>query len=279
MRLFLPVYGALLCAGAAALAQDPTTPTALGALKLLPKGEAQRLARIEAKEGKPAPERWHILVQDPKEQTGVHEYVIAGDELVASRSVSQFAESLKEADIIGSDVIKIDSDKVSKIAQQYALANNVTVATMNYELLREGDGAAPLWKISCMDETGKSVGAVVVTASKGTVVSHDGFPIVPATTVASQKLVAEADAAVGDAEPDASAEIADETAPATVPVTATTKNDSTADKPASTPKKKTATRSRSHRSDDDDNDGRPSFFRRAGGKLQRFFTGKDTISR
>ena len=44
--------------------------TALDALKLIPKDAAKRLARIEAREGTPAPERWYLLVHDPAEQRG-----------------------------------------------------------------------------------------------------------------------------------------------------------------------------------------------------------------
>jgi len=38
--------------------------TALEAMKLLPKGEARKLARIEAREGTPEPERWYLLTHD-----------------------------------------------------------------------------------------------------------------------------------------------------------------------------------------------------------------------
>jgi hypothetical protein len=258
----------------------------LEALKLLPKGEAKRVARIEAREGKPAPSRWHLLVHAPEEATGVREYVIAGDEIVASRNVSQFAESLKESDVVGAEAIRIDSDKASKLAQQYALANNATVAVMDYELMREGDGAAPLWKISCLDESGKTVGTLVLTASKGTVVSHDGFPIEPVAM--QEKLTVEAAELVGDgekAEADGMTAAATATTAAVAATAATASSGVTTDKPAATPtpkKKKTSTTStktRSRSSEDEDRPRAPRFFRRAGGKLQKFFTGKDTISR
>lgn len=280
MRSLLPVLGALLCAGATLLAQAPATPTALEALKLVPKDEAGRLARIEARDGKPAPDRWHFLVHDPEEPTGVREYVIAGDEIVATRSVSQFVEALKEADIIGAEAIRIDSDKASKLAQQYALASNATVAAMDYALIREGDGAAPLWKITCLDESGTAVGSLVVTASKGTIVSHDGFPIEPAE--GQEKLTVEATEIVGDGKSDETGAMGTAAtaaaAGAAVTKAATASSGATADQPAATPKKKTSTKKKRN-SDDDRPRGAPRFFRRAGGKLQKFFTGRDTISR
>jgi hypothetical protein len=275
MRSLLPVFGALLCAGASVFALETTKPTALEAIKLLPKGEAQRVARIEARDGKPVPDRWHILVHDPSENTGVREYIIAGDEIVASRNASQFAEALEESDIIGTETIRIDSDKASKLAQQYAFANNSAVAAINYELIREGMGAAPLWKINCLDESGMPVGSLVLTATKGTVVSHEGFPIEPVAS--TEKLTVEADTVVGDA---SSAEMSDtaDNPPTGGQSKAAATSGATAQKTSTAPKKKTSTNSRSRESGDSA-EGSPRFFRRAGGKLQRFFTGRDTISR
>lgn len=260
MRTFLAVLTTCLCVGATAFSQ-PDGLTALTALKLLPKGAEKRVARIEARDGTPAPGRWHILVYDPKEESGVHEYVIAAGEVVASRSVSQFAEKLAAEDVITS-AVKIDSDQAARVAQQYALANNVNVATLNYELGKEGVGASPLWKITCLDESNRDLGSITLTASRGTVVSHEGFPVEP--VVVAEKLQVQASSQIAYADvPD------DENAPAI----AEEDSETAAATPAPVTKKNRS-RSRSRSREDD-----PSFFRRAGGKLQKFFTGRDTISR
>ena len=171
--LFLLLTSAHLCA------ETEPANSALAALRLLPRGEAKRLARIEAREGTPVPERWYFIVHDPKAESGVHEYVVAGGEIVASRDVSQFAESLRAEDVFGGDALKINSDRAAKLAQQYALANNMTVAAMQYELKKEGAAAVPLWNVTCLDEEGKELGHLVVSAGKGTVVSHEGFAAEP----------------------------------------------------------------------------------------------------
>ena len=145
------------------------------------------MARIEAREGTPVPDRWYVLVNDPKDENGLHEYVVAGGEVVASRSVSQFAEVLKPGDVFGGEPLRVDSDRVAKIAREYAAANNVTISSMNYELKKDGTGAALLWNVTCLDEAGKEMGRVYVTANKGTVVSHDGFTAEPAG-IATEKL-------------------------------------------------------------------------------------------
>lgn len=194
MRFFFLALSLLLLPSAPMHAQGEPSSSALGALKLLPRGESKRLARIEAREGTPVPERWHFIVHDPKSAEGVHEYVVAAGEIVASREVSQFVESIRPADVFGSDALKVNSDRAARIAQLYAHANNVTVAAMHYELKKQGAAAAPLWTVTCLDDAGAEIGRVVISAGKGNVVAHPGFtvepppPVVPVTPAATPSL-------------------------------------------------------------------------------------------
>lgn len=177
MRPSFPALIVLAASAASLYAQNATT--ALGAIKLLPKGDLKRIARIEAREGNPTPERWYILVHNPSDATGLHEYVVAGGELVASRTLSQFAEGLRAEEVIGTEALRVDSDKAGRLAQQYALANNVVPATLNYQLRKDADDGIPVWNVTCMDAAGKALGGVVVAANKGSVLSHTGFTVEP----------------------------------------------------------------------------------------------------
>jgi hypothetical protein len=113
----------------------------------------------------------------------LREYVVAGGEIVASREVSQFAESVRSEDVIGSDSLKINSDQVGKIAEQYANANNQSVARMHYELKKEGAAATPLWTVTCIDTAGTEIGRLVISAGRGLVISHQGFHATPPSAV------------------------------------------------------------------------------------------------
>ena len=168
----------LLAASSASLPAQNTT-TALSAIKLLSKDEAKRIARIEARDGNPVPERWYILVQDPSEETGLHEFVVSGGRIVASRSLSQFAEGLKPEEVLGSEGVKVDSDRAVSVAQRYAAANSVVPATFNYELRKDADDGTPVWNVTCVDASGKPLGGVVLAATKGAVLSHSGFAVEP----------------------------------------------------------------------------------------------------
>lgn len=152
-------------------------PSAFKALKVVPKEDVNKLARIEAQGGTPVPERWHFLVHSPESQTGIKEYVVAGGELVATREVSQFAETLTEEDVIGDIALKVDSGKLVDLTKKYAAANKVAVATVNYQLIKIE--AEPIWRVNCLDESGTVNGTLVVTAAKGEVLSHEGFAVEP----------------------------------------------------------------------------------------------------
>ena len=240
----LALASTLFAFSAAAIGAE--SATALAALRLLPKGESKNLARIEGIEGTPAPERWHILVHDKDAENGLREYVIAGGTVVASRTLSQFAPSLAETDVIRAENIKFDSPRAAQLAQDYAMANNMMPASINYRLCKQGAGAAPLWRVTCLDEEGRELGMLVLTADKGNVVSHDGFAFTPAS--ANPELFT----------PETTSQIAGE--------------DSPKDGVAAPTKSKPRTKRRKPKEE-------PGIFRRIGGKMQKFFTGKDTISR
>ena len=154
--------------------------TALDAVKLLPKEQRARVARIEARDGTPEPDRWYILVSDPAAENGLKEFVVADGAIVAGRGISQFAESLTPAQVIG-DTVRFNSDRAAQIAQQFAQVNGVTVATIAYQLRKDGPTAIPMWRLTCFDAAGREAGSLTVTATKGWVISHQGFALEPAS--------------------------------------------------------------------------------------------------
>ena len=168
--------------------------SALEALKLLPPEKAGSLARIEGREGAPGPERWHLIVYDPTQENAVQEFVVAGNKIVATRSLSQFADTLKPEDVIGSGNIKVDSNQAFRVVQAYARTNIVNVGSMNYQLTKQDAQSAPVWKIKCISEKGQNVGLIVVAADDGRVISHEGFksdPNAGGSALALQKNVPE----------------------------------------------------------------------------------------
>jgi hypothetical protein len=170
--------------GAAGLAlADP--PTALNALKLIPKEAVPQLTTIEGFGGKPEPDRWNFLAQDPTEESGVHEYVVASGKVLASRTVSQFAEELHADDVVGGDAIKIDSDRAAHIADTYAEASQQKVRAFNFELKKSPEGA--IWLVTCVGMDGAAIGKVTINAAKGNVVGHEGFTAEPGAAALAER--------------------------------------------------------------------------------------------
>ncbi len=273
MPTILPVLFAMLCLALAGKAQEPPT-TALGAVKLLPPDAAARIARIEAHDGQPAPERWHLLVHDPAAPAGLREYVIAGGEIVASRTVSQFADGLGPGEVFGA-LAQVDSDRVIRLAQQYAQANGAALATLDLELKKDGEHAAPLWRARCLDAAGRELGQLVLSATKGTVLSHDGFAADPKPERADKKQTAVVHAQ---------------------PVMETKREEKKPERPRPKPREEARTRppeepavpvrqaipveaNPAPAADAPPAEGRPGFFRRAGGTVQKVFTGRDPAVR
>ena len=166
-----------LCAITVAARADNT---ALAALKLLPKDTAKRLARIEARDGRPQPERWYLLVHDPAVPSGMREIVVTGGKLAASRTLSQFADSLHPADVVGAASVRVDSDAIVRLVASFVVANGARFGALSYELGKDIPTGVPHWRVTVLDPKGVQVGVLVIDASKGTVLTHDGFEKEPA---------------------------------------------------------------------------------------------------
>ena len=167
----------LFAALPAALGEQAVTVQA--ALKLLPPNQAKNVVRIEAREGTLAPESWYILVYDASDENGLREFAVSGKKITASRTLSQFLDGIKPEDVVGAKLVKIDSDELIRRVQQYIEANKLAVGKINYTMFREAPTQPPVWKLSCLDVTGKKIAEMVVNARTGNIVSHDGFALAP----------------------------------------------------------------------------------------------------
>jgi hypothetical protein len=229
--------------GAMVVAAEPVG--AFQACKALPKAQQRAIARISGKGGKPLPEIWTIVVHEPKAQNGLREYTVTAGTVVATRGVSDLAQRLTPGDVVGLTGIKFDATQVAELAAAYAEANKLTPASLNYDLRKEGEDAAPLWKITALDEAGTTLGELVVTANTGALITQTGFSQSPEqkdlTTVAETEPADQAD----DEKPE-----------------------------------KGATRGSAKSSGSSSRSGKkPDTFHRIGGHLQKFFTGKNTIGK
>ncbi len=179
MRILAASLSLIVLAGASARAASAFT-----ALQLLTPDQARNVAVIAGRDGTPEPERWHFIVHDPKAENGLRELVVTGANKTADRTVSQFAESLTQGDVINPDAMKVDSSQVAQLARDFGAVNNFSVSAMHFELRKSGPEAVPLWTVTCLDVGGAELGKLIVSATRGTVILHPGFPKEPATNPA-----------------------------------------------------------------------------------------------
>ena len=189
-------------ANAAAAAPDTT---ALGALALLPKDVAARVARVEGPDGHPFPDRWYVLVHEPAFPTGLREFVICEGKAVANRALSQFADRITAEEVIGSAGVKLNSPEAAGIAAQFALHNSQLIGSIRYELLKMNGVVA--WRLTCTGQNGSLLGTIVLNATTGTLLSHDGFAKSPVPVDTAEVAATErsADADEPEEEPQTSA--------------------------------------------------------------------------
>jgi hypothetical protein len=185
LLLFLTVCHAAFAQRGQLPAVEPNS--AIAAIRLLPKDAQKNLARIEARDGNPWPTRWYLLVHDAAEVRGLREFVVADGELKAGRSLSQFADGLTKAEVVGGDAVKLNSDDAVGFAAKFALANGVRLGTVNYELAKTGTPPAAAWRLTCYDPEGKLLGSVTLHATRKSFISQEGFAAVPPELVISQK--------------------------------------------------------------------------------------------
>jgi hypothetical protein len=174
MRILLVCFCALLFGS-----MQGSAASAIDALKNLAPDQLMNLAMIAARDGTPEPERWHVLVYDSTSETGLREIVVGGGKKTSERSFSQFAARLTAADVLGPDSLRMDSDRVARLALQFGATNRMPVSALHFDLRKSSPDGAPLWTVTCMDAAGNELGKIVVSASSGAVLIHPGFPTSP----------------------------------------------------------------------------------------------------
>lgn len=180
MRVFLLIL--FLSGSASAAAAKPLS--AFEAMKLLPMEDAKRLALIVGCEGEPTPARWHFLVYDEKAENGYREYVVADQKLIMQREFSQFATEIRAADALADQPIEWDSSQIEEITRGYVLANKSEVHAVNYELRKAATEETAVWKVLCMNKEREPIGSLVISATEGKVLAHQGFPQEPSAMMA-----------------------------------------------------------------------------------------------
>jgi hypothetical protein len=180
----LPLFATILVVSqSAALPQlvppQPDSNSALGALSILPPEYQGYVVKVSADNGDPGPPQWYVLAYRGDPEGGLFSITIANSEIVQEKPSLNLGELFRNPSPIAIERMTIDSPAAFDIAQQFAAANDRTLATVSYVLQQTGADSAPVWQIWCYDRGGRYFGYLEIVATNGTVISNDGLPRAP----------------------------------------------------------------------------------------------------
>jgi hypothetical protein len=167
---------ALLLCAPAALAQE--RPTAYQALRVvgtqLNRELVNHVISVTGTDGNPQPEKWTILLDDPKARGGVREVEVADGKVVSERTPMREAVAGSLGGSIDTAKLNLDSSGAYTIAQQTAAGSHVTFSGADY-LLHVDDRGNPVWQVTLHRENGEPAGMIAIGANHGTITRTEGL--------------------------------------------------------------------------------------------------------
>jgi hypothetical protein len=124
--------------------------------------------------GTPQPEKWKILVDDPRARGGVREVEIADGRVASERTPVRSVAGSSEGATINTTHLNLDSSGAYAVASHTAEKSNTRFATVSYTL-RTDERGDPVWIITLANESARPVGTIYIGANRGNVTRTEGM--------------------------------------------------------------------------------------------------------
>ena len=148
---------------------NPTAYTALHAMaKILGRDSLDRVVEVTGREGAPQPHLWKIVL---KEGTGSREVDVEDGLITAQRPLTRppaYASAIRLSDL------NLDSSGAFDATDAQARKVKLRFDSLNYGLRVSEATGKPVWNIELISKEGTGVGTIRVAAHDGTVISTDG---------------------------------------------------------------------------------------------------------
>ncbi len=171
-----------------AVATAATAETAYRALEVIKaaKGDAVLDQLIEARgeSGTPQPQSWTIVMIDSTARGGVREFVIADGAIRSERTPVRGYSGQAGLPPINFSRLNLDSDGAFTVAEKEATGERVGFNTVDYTLSTDLSTGSPQWVVRLFDYMGAPVGTLEVSAENGKLVQ--GLRIDPDARVADR---------------------------------------------------------------------------------------------
>jgi len=165
-----PLLGLLLLP-LSGVAQD----TAYQALRALSAERDQAVLKqvieVKGRNGSPQPQVWTIVLDDPQARGGVREIEVARGRIVSEKTpVKAYSGVAAKMDF---QKLNLDSQGAFTVAEEEARRERISFDSVDYILRREDTANAPIWVLQLTDTTQRGVGTVTIAADTGTVLARD----------------------------------------------------------------------------------------------------------
>ena len=155
--------------------------TAYAALRTVGSSRGEKvLSQVVAVSGEGSgaqPTRWKIWIDDPAARGGVRELEVSGNQITSERTPvkSEWADG-KTMDLAH---LNLDSDGAYQVATQEARAKGIEFSKIQFQLAVDGDTGKPGWTVQMADAKNQGVGAIKINADSGTTASSAWGPDTP----------------------------------------------------------------------------------------------------
>jgi hypothetical protein len=150
-----------------------TQVTAYAALRTVGSSRGEKvLSQVLAISGEGSgaqPNRWNVWVDDPAARGGVRELEVSGNQITSERTPvkSEWAGG-KDMDLAH---LNLDSDGAYQVATQEARTKGIEFSKVQFQLAADRETGKPGWTVQMADAKDQRVGAIKVNADSGTIVS------------------------------------------------------------------------------------------------------------
>jgi len=133
----------------------------------------QQIVSIRGTKGDPQPEKWKIVVEDPR-GGGVRELQVADGKIDSDDEADRDVAGSTEGATIDISQLNLDSSGAYAVASHTAEASHTSFATADYTL-RTDDRGEPTWIVTLRDRSSRPVGTICIGGTNGTVRRTEGM--------------------------------------------------------------------------------------------------------
>jgi hypothetical protein len=166
--------GLLLLATPVSAQENPTAYEALRVVgREFGRDALHQIVSITGTRGDPQPDKWKIVVEDPRGR-GVRELEVADGKIDSDEEGDRDVAGSAEGATIDVSRLNLDSSGAFAVASHTAEASHTSFATADYTL-RTDDRGEPMWIVTLRNRSSRPVGTIYIGATRGTVRRTEGM--------------------------------------------------------------------------------------------------------